>query len=241
MKSIFVFLLVLIVIGSLVLAQSPQLISEAGAGVQEAVQVQAGQEAGQEQQVQTEQQTQNQGEEENLTIQQRQQIRVQAREDVKQVIEVRQQEMNLELERLRGAEEKVYRNQNTVRLAVHSLLAMEDLVGGIGRNVSLIAREFNNSVQATIRAEQRIQKRNILLRLLVGGDEEAAGDIEQEVNRNQPRIQELKQLMPECDCEEEVRTMMLEQIQNMEQEQNRLQQVAQNEKKSKGLFGWLWK
>jgi len=27
----------------------------------------------------------------------------------------------------------------------------------------------------------------------------------------------------------------------MEMEQNRLQEMAQNEKKSKGIFGWLWK
>ena len=35
--------------------------------------------------------------------------------------------------------------------------------------------------------------------------------------------------------------MMQEQIQQMEQEQLRLQDLAQNEKKSKGLLGWIWK
>jgi hypothetical protein len=114
------------------------------------------------------------------------------------------------------------------------------LTGDIGRNVSQIAREFNNSVQATIRAEERIQTRNWLVRFFVGGDREAAEDIEQEVNRNRQRIQELKQLREECDCDEEVRNMLQEQIQNMEQEQNRLQQSAQNEKKDKGIFGWLF-
>ncbi|MFY1644910.1 hypothetical protein ACK11Z_14360, partial [Methanoculleus bourgensis] len=38
------------------------------------------------------------------------------------------------------------RDQNQVRLAVHTLLAAENRTGGIGRNISVIAREFNNSV-----------------------------------------------------------------------------------------------
>jgi hypothetical protein len=34
---------------------------------------------------------------------------------------------------------------------------------------------------------------------------------------------------------------MQEQILSMEQEQERLKTVAQEAKKSKGLFGWMWK
>ena len=101
--------------------------------------------------------------------------------------------------------------------------------------------EFNNSVQATIRAEERIQTRNFILSFFFGGDEQAAGEIEQEVNMNQERIQELTQLMNQCECDNEVKAMLQEQIQNMEQEQNRLQELAQEQKKSKGLLGWLWK
>jgi hypothetical protein len=85
--------------------------------------------------------------------------------------------------------------------------------------VSAIAKEFNNSVQATIRAEERIQTRSGIRRFFFGGDKEAAQNMQQEVNRNMNRIQELKQLRNECDCGEEIKQMMQEQIQNMEQEQ----------------------
>ncbi len=196
---------------------------------------------GQGQQVQTEQETQNQGEEGNLTIQQREQLRVGNATEVRQMIQERQQEMNQEMQTLGKEIQNVYQNQNRVRLAVHVLLTMENLTSGIGRNVSQIAREFNNSVQATIRTEERIQTRNMLLRFFLGGDEEAAQEMEQEVNQNRVRIQQLKQLVEECDCDDEIKAMLQEQIKNMEQEQNRLQELAQNEKKSKGLFGWLWK
>jgi hypothetical protein len=211
MKQIITFLIVLILISSIVLAQG-----------------QKGQ-----------QETQNIGEEENLTI--REQLRARNVTELRQMIQERQQIMNQEIQNLGEGQQNIYQNQNRVRLAVHALLAMENLTGGIGRNVSQIAREFNNSVQATIRAEERIQTRNWLVRFFIGGDEEAAGNIEQETNRNRERIQELRRLREECDCDEEIRAMLQEQIQNMEQEQNRLQQLAQNEKANKGLFGWLWK
>ena len=56
------------------------------------------------------------------------------------------------------------------------------------------------------------------------------------------KLQEMKQVKDECvDCTEEIKAMMQEQIQNMEQEQVRLQELAEKEKQSKGLFGWMWK
>lgn len=130
-------------------------------------------------------------------------------------------------------------NQNQVRLAVHTLLAMENLTGGIGKNVSAIAREFNNSIQSTIRAEERIQHRSRIRTAFFGGDTDAADDIEAETNRNQARIQLLKQYKEQCSCSEEVKAMIQEQITAMEQEQTRLKSLAQQEKAKKGLLGWL--
>jgi len=217
MKKMIITLLVLNLIIPLVLGQGQQGGQQSGTGQQ-----QTGQETGSEtgQQVQTKAR--------NTT-------------ELRQMIQERQQEMNQSMQGLKKELKEMYQNQNRVRLAVHALLAMENLTGGIGRNVSQIAREFNNSVQATIRTEERIQTRNMLMRFFFGGDEQAADEMEQEVNRNRERIQELRRLMQECECEEEVKAMLQEQIQNMEQEQNRIQELAQNEKKSKGIFGWLWK
>lgn len=168
------------------------------------------------------------------------QLRARNVSELREMIQERKTEMEQEIMNFTETNKNIYQNQNRVRLAVHSLLAMENLTGGIGQNISQIAREFNNSVQATIRAEERIQTRNVIVRFFVGGDEEAAEEIESERNQNQQRIQQLKQLRNECDCDEEIKAMIQEQIQNMEQEQARLQQLAQNEKQSKGLFGWIF-
>lgn len=232
MKKITVFLAVLFLISSAVMAEGPQGADQQGAGMAEPELISEDQENGEGVQVQ---------EEETLLIQKRERIRAMNLSHLQSMVQQMQQEMTQEMQALGKNEQKVYQNQNRVRLAVHSLLAMEDLVGGIGPQVREIARNFNNSVQATIRSEERIEKRNMLLKLFAGGDSEAADELEQEIIQNRERVQQLKQLREDCPCSEEVRSMMQEQIQNMEQEQTRLQGVAQAAKKSKGLFGWLWK
>jgi myosin heavy subunit len=192
------------------------------------------------QQEQVEQQTQNAGENKTIRIQQRAEVRAQNASELHEMVEQRKQEMNQDIQALEEHQQLVYQNQNRVRLAVHSLLAMEELVGGIGPQVSQIAEGFNMSVQATIRAEEQIQSRNGFVRFFAGGDDEAAQEIEQQVIQNQERIRQLRQLSEECDCDEEVRAMLQEQIQTMEPEQARLQQLAQDELTDKGLFGGFW-
>jgi hypothetical protein len=199
-----------------------------------------GQSQGQGQQEQVEQETRNTGENTTIRIQQREEVRAQNLSEVRERIEQREQEMIQEMQSLGEHQQLVYQNQNQVRLAVHSLLVMEDLVGGIGPQVSQIAREFNNSVPATIRAEEQIQSRNRITRLFLGGDEDAAQEIEQHVIQNQERIRQLQQLIQACECDEEIRAMLQEHVRAMEQEQTRLQEVARQEKNEKGLFGWLW-
>jgi hypothetical protein len=194
------------------------------------------------QQEQVQQETQNVGGvNETIRVQQREEVRAQNVSELRELVQQREQEMNQEIQALEEHQQLVYQNQNRVRLAVQSLFAMEELVGSIGPQVSQIADEINTSVQATIQAEERIQARNTIVRFFAGGDEAAAQEIEQQVIQNQERIRELQQLQEECDCDEQVRAILQEQIQNVEQEQTRLQQVAQNELTDKGLFGWLWK
>ena len=96
-----------------------------------------------------------------------QQLRARTVNELRVMIQERQVEMNQEIQSFEIKQQRVYQNQNEVRLAVHSLLAMEDLTGGIGQEVSQIAREFDNSVQATIRAEEKIETRNRVLRCFI--------------------------------------------------------------------------
>jgi len=197
------------------------------------------------QQVQTEQQTQTEEKEKNQQGQGGQtfilenQKKATTLDEVREMAQQRKKEMNQEIEGLDEIQRKVYQNQNQVREAVHVLLAIEDLAIGIGPQISKIAREFNNSIGETIIAEEKTQKRNSFIRFFMGGDKDAAEDIEQELNQNQQRIQNLRQLEEECDCEEEIKAVIQEQVQTIEQEQTRLQQLVDNEQSSVGVFGWV--
>ena len=237
------FSLVLAVGGS----QGPKIdsVQNQGTSTQNSVQSQQG--AGQGVQVQTQEQVQ-QGEGEQVRTQTQEQVRqespnVQVKAgnatQLREMVETKAEELDQEASQVKDiTTQKVYKNQNAVREAVHSLLAAEDVVGGIGQQVSQIARDFNNSVDKTIKAEEKIQNRNILTRLFVGGDKQAAAELEQEVSQNRARIQTLNQLMQNCNCDSETKAVLQEQIQNMEQEQNRLESLSK-EQQANGLFGWL--
>jgi hypothetical protein len=146
-------------------------------------------------------------------------------------------------------QQRVFARYSNVSAFVHLLLNESQnnaLLGsgprGIGPQVSDYARQFNNSLQVQIQAEERIANRNAVARFFAGGDQEAAGVLEQETIRNRDRIQAMHQLITQCqDCDGQVKEMLQEQLQEMESEQTRLQQMAQMEKQDKGIFGWLSK
>jgi len=75
---------------------------------------------------------------------------------------------------------------------------------------------------------------------LFGGDDYAVDVIDSEISRNRNRIGNMYQLVSECDCEKSIRNMFQQQIQNMETEQNRLEQLANMERQKKGIFGFLF-
>ena len=256
MKKICVFLAILVLLGSFVLAKQ-QGIPEPGAGIEDPELKdsnkgsgqgldqetglntnQSGQGTDQGQQVNAESQTQNKGEAQQL--QNKEQVQTQLNE-LKQSMQQKQQQLNSESQGLGEKKQQMMQNQNQVRVAAQTLSQMANMLGGIGEQVSDIAKDFDNSVQATIKSEEKIQTRSGFARFFAGGDKKSAEELESEATQNQQRIQELKQLKEQADCDEEVKVMMQEQIQQMEQEQTRLQELAQKEKNSKGVFGWIWK
>jgi len=254
MKKILILALCMVLASVLVFAQGAQQgIHEPGTGLEDPELKAAGQGTGQglddaeDAQVTDEEESEDEetlGKElANIRKQLREKAKAMNISDLNEGLKLKAQELNLSLGQYKQTIQKVYQNQNKVRLAVHALLDMEELVGGIGKNVSAIAKEFNNSLQRTLRAEENIAKRGGFARFFVGGDSEAAAELEEKTAQNRERVNELNQLREQCEeeCSEEVRALMQEQIQNMLQEQERLGELAQNEKKSKGILGWIWK
>ena len=167
---------------------------------------------------------------------------VRTQEDLQKSIRQKKQEMENITGTMTGGKKITYNNQNQVRLAVHALLSMENMTGGIGKNVSAIAIKYNNSIQSTLNAEEKIQTRSSITRFFFGGDETAAKTLDTTTIQNREQINNMNRLMLNCtNCTEEVKTLMQEQIRIMEQEQNRLETLAKNELNRKGIFGWIYK
>ena len=131
------------------------------------------------------------------------------------------------------------KNQNEVRIAVHALLSMENRTGGIGQNISAIAREFNNSINMSEKLEQKIQDRSGIMRVFLGGERDAAGQLANITSQNQARIQKIQQLITTANLDTDVRAFLEEQLQAMQDEDTRLEQLATREQQDRGLFGSL--
>jgi hypothetical protein len=167
------------------------------------------------------------------------QVRAQNVTELGQVIQQRQQQLAQEMASTTSEDRPALQNANQVRLAVHALLAAQDLLGsGIGPQVAQIATQVDNSVQVTANAQAQAQSRGFWARLFFGGDAQAAATIEQEVAQNQARIQALAQLIAQASSTPQVQATLEAQLTAMQQGQERLQQFAQNQKNQWGIFSW---
>ncbi|MBU6388599.1 hypothetical protein KGQ72_01855 [Patescibacteria group bacterium] len=159
-------------------------------------------------------------------------------EDLQQKIEVRKHQLEQEVASTTEADKNIVENANQVRLAVHALLASKELIGGIGSQVSEIAKQMNDSVATTTNAEAKIQSRGFLTRFFFGGDSTSADIIAQEAAQNQQRIDDLTKLLAQANVPADVQATLNAQITALKDAQMRLQTLAESEQKAWGLFSW---
>lgn len=128
-----------------------------------------------------------------------------------------------------------------VRFAVQNMLQLRTNASGIGQNVSDFVHRLNQSEMVTTRAQTQIQTRNAFLRFFAGGDHDAAREIEQERIRTEAQLRVMTRLTQDCNCTNQTKQQLQEQLRLIEREQDRLRLIAQEELELKGLFGWMWK
>ena len=131
------------------------------------------------------------------------------------------------------------KNPNQVRDAVHVLLAMENRTGGIGPQVSAIAREFNNSANASQQYEDRINNRDAFSRFFFGSDQQAAAELANLTTLNQARISEIENLMNTTTLDADTRAQMEEQLLVLQQNVAFELQLAAQARQDHGIFGWF--
>lgn len=159
-------------------------------------------------------------------------------DDLKQKIEERKQELKDEEASTTPKFKNAVKNANEVRLAVHALLASKELLGGIGEQVSEIAKHMNDSVATTTSAETKIESRGFLVKFFFGGDQKAAKVINKEVERNRESIAKLTELLNQATLSVDFQAALKAQITALEEAQARFQALAEKEQSRWGIFSW---
>lgn len=136
------------------------------------------------------------------------------------------------------------RSRSSAQVASDAFVAAEPFLGKEGSRVREIAQEMNQAAQVLEKNESVLQNRSRTQLFLFGQDSAAVATMQQEMERNQDRIQDLTQYMRDCeDCDQAATQMLVTQIQNMEREQDRLTQVVDDASGRRGvlgfLFGWM--
>lgn len=158
---------------------------------------------------------------------------------------VRQRDRDTFLQQISHLEQNFSRDQDRDQAKVHLALSSFSLAGNVtgssGPELTRLGAEVNNSLAIAYQTEQQMKSRSSFMRMLFGGDREAAGLLIQYVDQNQQRIQQMMQIVANCsECDPQVRMMFEEQVQVLSQEQNRLIAFGQQEQGDRGLFGWLF-
>lgn len=245
MKKIFVFFVVFVLLSSFVLAAENQE-RNMGQNNAESGDLEAGDDSDVDseqrnevrEQVRESKKTMSQLREQALS--EIKELKVQNAAELREAVRERREQLKEAVKEEREKVREMKEKQNEARLAIHTLLAAENLTN-MGKEVGVIARDLDNSAKETEQTEEKIMNRGRFMKFLFGGDRDGAELIRNRIQAREEKIQELKNLIDTCNCDDEVKALLQEQVRVMQQEQERLNSVADEEGKDTGLFGWMFK
>lgn len=123
---------------------------------------------------------------------------------------------------------------------VQSLLSVANSEGGIGQQVRVIAQQQNDSKEKTAEAIDKIEKRSKIKTFLLGTDYKNIGALRSEMVKTRNDIEQLKRLTDKAKNEQN-KSELQTQIQNLEQEQTDIDSFISNNENEFNLFGWAVK
>ncbi|RJR25776.1 hypothetical protein C4578_00890 [Candidatus Microgenomates bacterium] len=131
-------------------------------------------------------------------------------------------------------------HMNIVSQKVQEILASGTPKGGIGEEVSEIARSQNQAQEEIREHIGKLDTRPGWLRSVIGPDFKAIRNIRQEVEQNQVRITKLEELKSKLVNQTEISTVE-EMVKALVQENTSLQERISFEEDNPGIFGWLFR
>jgi hypothetical protein len=140
-----------------------------------------------------------------------------------------------------GEAQKVFQNQEQMRIAVQAVLASSEAMGDQGYQAVQLGGAMQAKVQEALDVETKLKERSSVGKFFFGTNEEDAQQALAVAEEMQQQIRNMEQLVMTCEsCDGDTKVVLQEQIQVMQQEQNRLEDLAQNESGKQGLFGFLF-
>ena len=159
---------------------------------------------------------------------------------LREMIRSREEVMGEGVQTLPPQAQERFRHENQVRIAVFALLAAENMTG-IGPLVAGVAREYNASVNAQWGDEIRMEERSGIMLVLFGGDRQTAERISFQAEENKRRIEEIRGIiLTSSSTDPALSSVLLEQLDQMEVEQRRLDERARIEVQKRGVFSWIY-
>lgn len=145
-----------------------------------------------------------------------------------------------ETDESKGRSETARQHMSTVAQAVEELLTTQGAKGGIGQQISEVARQQQQAQQDIGGQLDKLEARRGWMKTLFGPDYKAIKNLEQQMEQNQLRIRQLEQLQAKVTNEAE-QTQIQEVIQALIEQNTALQEQVQAEEQAGSLLGWLFK
>jgi len=131
-------------------------------------------------------------------------------------------------------------HRSEVAKFVRTLLEVADRDGGIGEQVREIAREQASSSEKVVSAVERVETRSRVRTFFFGSDYKNLGEIRSEVVQTRNRIEQLNREMERAASTTDMTAVQAE-VQQMEEEQTRLESYIKTHEDTFSLFGWALK
>lgn len=129
-------------------------------------------------------------------------------------------------------------HRSSVATFVKSLLGVADREGGIGAQVSAVAKSQNESGSTTVHAMQKVEGRGSIRTFLFGDDYKSIGVIRSEMATTTKNIAKLQALLEQTTNDAD-RMTITAQIEVLRTEQLKLEAFIKAHESSFSLFGWF--
>lgn len=143
-----------------------------------------------------------------------------------------------EREELRDASQSAKENMSNVASKVGSLLEMKDDKKGIGQKVKEVAKEQIQSQEKIAEKLAKMEEKKIWLKKMFGYDKEAVQSVQQEIEANRLRIEELQTLRDQTTDKTELAALE-EAISSLVEQNSSLQDTVRTEMQNQGVWGWF--